>query len=41
MWKKDNVYCDYIQSRWYRSPEVLFNLKITEKIDMEFWVYFI
>ena len=35
--EKENKYYDYIQSRWYRSPEVLFNRKITKKIDM--WSY--
>jgi dual specificity tyrosine-phosphorylation-regulated kinase 2/3/4 len=31
--KKGNYY-NYIQSRWYRSPEVLFNNLITRKIDV-------
>ena len=35
--EKENKYYDYIQSRWYRSPEVLFNQKITVKIDI--WSY--
>jgi serine/threonine protein kinase len=35
--EKQNIYEDYIQSRWYRSPEVLFNKVITKKIDI--WSY--
>lgn len=35
--EKEHYYNTYIQSRWYRSPEVLFNYKITRKIDV--WSY--
>ena len=31
------VYKDYIQSRYYRSPEVIFGIEITEKVDV--WSY--
>lgn len=32
--EKKGKYYDYIQSRWYRSPEVIFNNLITTKIDV-------
>jgi len=35
--EKKHYYNNYIQSRWYRAPEVLFNYKITKKIDV--WSY--
>ena len=35
--EKENKYNNYVQSRWYRSPEVLFNYPITRKIDV--WSY--
>lgn len=35
--EKNNLYKSYIQSRFYRSPEVIFNLPITIKIDI--WSY--
>ena len=35
--ERKNKYNNYIQSRWYRSPEVLFNHRITRKIDV--WSY--
>lgn len=34
---KVDLFYDYIQSRWYRAPEVLFNHRITNKIDI--WSY--
>ena len=35
--QKKPIYKDYIQSRYYRSPEVIFNIEITDKIDV--WSY--
>ena len=32
--EKENKYYDYIQTRWYRSPDVLFNKLTTKKIDV-------
>lgn len=34
---KVDLFYDYIQTRWYRAPEVLFNHRITNKIDI--WSY--
>ena len=35
--EKSNCFNDYIQSRWYRAPEILFNNIVTRKIDV--WSY--
>lgn len=35
--EEKTLYRDYIQSRYYRSPEVVFNMEITDKIDV--WSY--